>query len=98
MITVVVIDESNEPVTELSTTIKDDSGRIYDIQSDPGIFPGVYTVMDDSYVMELTTEPKRFIFTGVKESLSTRGEFFVVTDECNCHVDKFAGPDTLVLR
>jgi len=98
MITVVVVDEMNIPVLGLATIVKDDSGKVYDVYNDPMIFPGHYTVMDDNYVTELTTQPKRFIFTGVKDSLTVNGEFFVNTDKCNCHVEKVSGPDTLILR
>ena len=60
MITVVVVDELNFPVTTgLLTTVKDDSGRVYNFVNDQQIFPGHYTVMDDNYVGELTTQPKR---------------------------------------
>jgi hypothetical protein len=98
MITVVVVDSTNNHVLGLITTVKDDSGRVYRVNNDPTIFPGHYTVMDDNYVTELSTQPKRFLFTGVKDSLTVNGEFFINTDECNCHIEKVSGPDTLVLR
>ena len=98
MITVAVVDEMNVPVLGLTTEVKDDSGKVYDVYNDPLIFPGHYTVMDDNYTRELTTQPKRFIFTGIKDSLTVNGEFFVNTDECKCHVEKVSGPDTLILR
>jgi hypothetical protein len=98
MITVVVVDEMNVPVLGLATTVKDDSGKVYDVYNDPLIFPGHYTVMDDNHTSELNTQPKRFIFTGVKDSLTVNGEFFINTDECRCHVEKVSGPDTLILR
>jgi len=98
MITVVVVDTSNNLVLGLTTMVKDDSGKVYDVYNDPLFFPGHYTVMDDNYVSELTTQPKRFIFTGVKDSLTINGEFFVNTDDCNCHIEKISGPDTLILR
>ncbi|HSW56444.1 MAG TPA: hypothetical protein VLH59_15270 [Ignavibacteriaceae bacterium] len=98
MITVVVVDSTKNLVLGLTTNVKDDSGKVYDVYNDPMIFPGHYTVMDDNYVSELTTQPKRFIFTGVKNSLTVNGEFFVNTDKCHCHVEKVSGPDTLMLR
>jgi len=98
MITVAVVDEMNVPVLGLTTVVKDDSGKVYNVYNDPLIFPGHYTVMDDNYTKELTTQPKRFIFTGVKDSLTVNEEFFVNTDECKCHVEKVSGPDTLILR
>jgi hypothetical protein len=98
MITVVVVDTSNNLVLGLATTVKDDSGKVYDVYNDPLFFPGHYTVMDDNYVSELSTQPKRFLFTGVKDSLTVNGEFFVNTDKCKCHIEKVSGPDTLILR
>jgi hypothetical protein len=98
MITVVVVDTLNNLVLGLTTTVKDDSGKVYDVYNDPTFFPGHYTVMDDNYTRELTIHPKRFLFTGVKDSLTVNGEFFINTDECKCHVKKVSGPDTLILR
>lgn len=98
MITVVVVDTTDNLVLNLTTTVKDDSGKVYNVYYDPTIFPGHYTVMDDNYVSELSTNPKRFLFTGSKNSLSVNGEFFINTDKCKCHVEKVSGPDTLILR
>jgi len=98
MITVAVVDEMNVPVLDLTTVVKDDSGKVYNVYNDPLIFPGHYTVMDDNYTRELTTQPKRFLFMGVKDSLTVNGEFFINTDKCKCHVEKVSGPDTLILR
>ena len=98
MITVVVVDSVNNLVLGLTTTVRDDSGKVYNVYNDPTIFPGHYTVMDDNHVNELSTKPKRFLFTGTKDSLKVNGEFFINIDECKCHVEKVSGPDTLVLR
>ena len=98
IIMVVVVDDSNNLVAGLVTTVKDDSGKVYDVYNDPLIFPGHYTVMDDNFVMELSPLSKRFIFTGAKDSLTVDGEFFVNTDDCICHVQKVSGPDTLILN
>jgi hypothetical protein len=98
MITVVVKDEFNNPVTGLNTTVKDNSGKTHNFPNEPNFFPGHHTVMDDNYVRELTTLPKRFIFSGSNDSLSVAAEFLINTDECNCHVYKTSGADTLVLR
>lgn len=98
MITVIVVDSAGNPVTGLTATVKDNAGKIYTFINDPHIFPGHYTVMDDSYVMELSTLPKRFIFSGVKDSMSVSSEYLICTDECNCHVSKVSGIDTLILK
>ncbi len=98
IIMVVVVDDSTNLVSGLLTTVQDDSGRVYDVYNDPFIFPGHYTVMDDNFVAELSPQPKRFLFTGVKDTLITEGEFFINTDDCICHVQKVSGPDTLVLN
>lgn len=98
MITVVVADSANNLVLGLTTTVRDDSGKVYNVYNDPTIFPGHYTVLDDNYVNEVSTKPKRFLFIGTKDSLTINSEFFINTDECKCHVEKVSGPDTLVLR
>lgn len=98
MITVLVVDEMNNPVPGLNTTVKDDSGKIFDFLHDPFLFPGYYTVMDDNYTREFSTVPRLILFTGIKDSLSVSADFFINTDDCFCHIEKVSGPDTLVLR
>lgn len=98
MITVLVVDEMNDPVSGLNTTVKDESGRTFGFLHDPFFFPGYYTVMDDNYTREFSPIPKLILFTGIKDSQSVSADFFINTDDCHCHIEKVSGPDTLVLR
>ena len=66
MITVVVVDEMNVPVLGLTTVVKDDSGKVYDVYNDPLIFPGQYTVMDDNYVKRAYNPTQEVSFYGRK--------------------------------
>jgi hypothetical protein len=90
-----VTDENNSPVSGLITTVKDESGKIYDVSEYRLSEPGFYNVMNDSYVLNFSTFPKKIIFTGTSDSLEVSGIFFINTDECRCHVHKVTGPDSL---
>ena len=96
IITVVVLDQNNSFVPGLAVTVKDESGKIYDVSKYQYPFPGIYNVMTDEYVRNFSTLPRRIIFTGESDSLIVNGSFFINTDECRCHVNKVSGPDTLV--
>lgn len=97
-ITVLVIDEMNNPVTGLMTSVKDESGKTFEFIQDPFFFPGYYTVMDDNATQEFSPIPKLILFEGTKDSLRVFADFFINTDDCFCHIQKVSGPDTLVLR
>ncbi len=97
-ITVLVVDEMNQPVTGLITTVKDESGKTFEFIQDPFFFQGFYIVMDDNYTREFSPIPKLILFTGLKDSLIVTAEFLINTDDCFCHIEKVSGPDTLVLR
>lgn len=96
-VTVYVIDDMNNPVENLVTTIMDENGKEYGL-SEPPFFTGYYSVMTDVYVNDFTIHPKKILFEGIKDSLTVNAEFFINTDECNCHINKVSGPDTLVLN
>ncbi len=95
IMTVVVLDENNSYVQGLAVTIKDESGKIYDVSEYQYPFPGIYNVMTDEYVRNFSTIPRKIIFAGEWDSLKVSGNFFINTDECRCHVHKVSGPDTL---
>jgi len=98
MITVLVVDEMNNPVSGLNTIVKDESGKTFEFLHDPFLFHGYYTVMDDNYTREFSPIPKLILFTGIKDSLSVSADFFINTDDCFCHIEKVSGSDRLVLR
>jgi len=54
--------------------------------------------MTDGYQNDFSIRPGKIFFTGTKNNLEVTGEYLFNTDECRCHVNKVAGPDTLVLK
>lgn len=97
-ITIFVTDVSNDPVTGLDVSIKDEQGKIYTFPQEPPFMPGIYIIMTDNNLFDFSIYPKKIIFEGTKDSLFVRAEFFINTDKCKCHINKVNGPDTLILR
>jgi len=94
--TINVIDSSSTPVDSLVTTIRNSRGKIFtNYQFHKEL--GTYWLMKDSYIQEFTISPTTIIFTGTKDSISVDAGFLFNTDNCKCHVNKVAGPDTLVI-
>jgi hypothetical protein len=97
---IIVIDSSGDPVDSLTTRITNSSGREFD--SHGSYFPngprGRYWIMDDSYKSEFTNLPTTIFFDGTKEDVTAEAAFLFNTGECKCHVNKVAGPDTVVVQ
>lgn len=94
-----VYNQNHQPAILDSTIVKNKStGKVYTFYNQ--IAPGgeYYTVMDDTYVNEFETIPEVIIFTGIKDTSKVTGEFLINTDECKCHINKVAGPDTLIIN
>jgi len=97
---IIVVDSSGDPVDSLITRITNSSGR--ELTSHGSYFTsgrgGRYWIMDDSYKNELTNRPTTIFFDGTKENVIAEAAFLINTDECKCHVNKVAGPDTVVAQ
>ncbi|MBU2444414.1 MAG: hypothetical protein KJ666_02410 [Bacteroidetes bacterium] len=99
MYTVLVIDNTNQPVDSLNVEIKNvKTGRLYLFLEKIYLGKGVYQVMNDSYTKEFTQWPEKVLFKGTKNGAVIESEYFFNTDECKCHVYKISGKDTLVIN
>lgn len=99
MYTVIVIDNTNQPVDSLNVEIKnEETGRLYLFLEKIYLGKGVYQVMNDSYTKEFTQWPEKVLFKGTKSGAVIESEYFFNTDECQCHVYKISGKDTLVIN
>lgn len=97
MHTVLILDENNQPAENLQTTVTNEKGVVLEITSSfPE--PGVYVVMDDSHTGEFTTVPEKIFFSATGRGKSVSAEYLFNTDKCKCHVNKAAGPDTLIVN
>ena len=95
---IIVINSSGDPVDSLITRITNSSGKEFSFHGSyfPNDSEGRYWIMDDSYKNEFTIRPTTIFFDGTKENVSAEAAFLINTDECKCHVNKVAGPDTVV--
>jgi len=98
---VTVVDTLGVPVDSLIVTIKDKDGDELDVQQESYPFgPGKYAVLNDSFTHIFCTcgTTQKIYFSATDGSRTTTGEFLFNTDDCKCHINKVAGPDTLVLN
>ncbi len=96
-ISVLITNESGDPLEGLTTTVMDEKGKLYILQNNTPL-SGYYTVMSDKYVQDFSTAAKKILFTAASDSGSANGQYFINTDKCRCHILKLSGPDTLVIK
>jgi hypothetical protein len=100
ILTVTVVDSLDHPVDSLLVNITDEFGRtIKPLYKQLSYQPGLYVVVDDSYVDNLSTEPLLIYFTASDSIGRTANTIFIVnTDDCQCHVQKISGPTKIELK
>jgi len=97
LINIVVLDTLFSPVDSLSLSVQNvATGKQYNFNQNNVHYKGQFTVFDDSRESELTPDPAPFKVTGYKDSLSFEDIFQFYSD--GCHVRKFSGPDTVIIR
>ena len=95
-----VVDGNGAPVDSAMITVKNlKTGKEYKFErhSSP-LETGVYEIMHDGYMKDFTDGPVPVGVTAMKQGGSATGIWQFAADDCNCHVWKASGPDTLVLR
>ncbi|MCX8010608.1 MAG: hypothetical protein N3A61_05600 [Ignavibacteria bacterium] len=97
MYTVLVLDSKNQPVDSLDVVVKNKkTGKVYIFMEKIYLGKGVYQVMNDRYLEDFSSDfPSAVLFTASKSGVSVEAEYWFITDNCNCHVSKVAGSDTL---
>lgn len=100
MITVNIADQNSNPAKlDSISIINKRSEKNYEFSGE--IFPGaegIYAVMTDEYVGEISTGGDEIIFKGFVDNDSVEANYIISTDECKCHVNKTAGPDSLFVN
>jgi len=97
---ITIVDSLGNPVDSLITRITNSRGREFTPNSlyYQRSSEGKYWMMGDSYKNEFTVRPTSIYFEGAKEGVTAEAAFLFNTDECKCHVNKVAGPDTIVAQ
>lgn len=98
---VTIVDTLGVPVDSLDIIVKDKDGDELDILQENNIFgAGRYTVLTDSFTKMFCPcgTPEKIYFTAAKRNRIASAEYFFNTDDCQCHINKVSGPDTLVIN
>ncbi|NOX17084.1 MAG: hypothetical protein GXO87_02240 [Chlorobi bacterium] len=97
---VFILDSEGVPLDSLQTLmINETTGDT--LANNNGAFVyerGMYWLIDDNYVKDLTTAPQTFIFTAENGATSVGAVYQFATDNCKCHIEKVSGPDTLRIK
>ncbi len=99
--TVLITDANRNPIDSLSITVKDKDGNKLNIEQNYFQFvPGRYVVLNDGFLNLLCGKllPQKFFFSATDGKKIVSAEYLFNTGDCCCHIQKFEGPDTLVLR
>lgn len=95
-----VYTKDGKPIDGMQTRVEDpESGRVYFYYTHPFDYyvPGGYLVMNDKFVKELPFQPIMLEITLRNDSLMIEQMLWFNVDDCRCHIQKTAGPDTLYI-
>ena len=92
------VDQSGEAVEDIEVTVTQARTGEVLLENQGFGSRGYYVVASDAVKDKLLGSGEVLNVTGVKDSLQFEESFVVgVPGDCRCHVQKFAGPDTLYL-
>jgi len=95
----VVIGPDGNPVDSMAVIVKDPaSGTVYQLLSGYPPYSHWNLVMSDQFRQNFSNTPKKIIFIAEKDTLRVEQEYSIISDNCNCHVYKAAGPDTIYIK
>ena len=97
---VTVVDAAGDPATDVTLTRT--NLRTSEVLEPTWLgqsVPGTYLVADDGLIDAFSSEGDTVRVTGVQGAATFAADFvFAAPEPCRCHVDKLAGPDTVVIR
>ena len=92
-----VLDSSGLPVDSLTITVTNArTDEIYDVRQ-PQYEAGLYFVLDDGFRTKIRSYGDPILVHGAGDNLEFDAEFIIGLDENACHVEKLAGPETVLL-
>ena len=97
--TATVVDGGGAPVLDATvavTRVRD--GFSYDVDQGQGISGGGrYIILDDGFKGEVAEGGEAVRVVVSKDGASVTGDYVFASDDCDCHISKISGPDTLTL-
>jgi hypothetical protein len=96
--TVLVLDDASQPVTDADLTVTNRrTGRRLQSGWLGLLAPGYYTVADDAMLSEFSAAGDSVRVVGTSPAGSFSADFLFQPDACACHLQRVAGPDTIVV-
>ena len=99
---VYITDSNHVPIDSLITIVtntktnfvyRTDSSSITNLLH----IPGWYMVLNDGNMKYFTTIPETVIFHAMNQTYNISQQFSFYVDDCNCHLQKASGPDSLIV-
>jgi hypothetical protein len=95
---VAVIDDASQPVPDAQLTATNRrTGRTLTSGWLGQLVPGSYVIADDGMLSEFSGDGDTVRVVGTKGGASFTADFVFAPDACGCHLQKVAGPETVVL-
>ena len=97
--TVTVVDAQGQPTADVEISATRVSDGLDLTPDDMGVGqPGVYVILTDNAIGEVTSEGTRVEVVGTRGETSFRTEFVLNRDVRRCHVSQVSGPGTVHLE
>jgi hypothetical protein len=95
-----VVDAAGTPLAGLDVVVTNErTGSTLDVDQESGGFgTGMYAVITDSNVNEVSEDGDRLHFRATDGTRVAEGTFVVGRDRCACHIVREEGPEQLVAR
>jgi hypothetical protein len=96
--TVTVLDDASQPAQNVALTRTNlRTGKVLE----PGwlglLVAGTYLVADDGQTKDFSTNGDTLRVTGTQGGASFTADFVFAADACGCHLQRVAGPDTVII-
>lgn len=98
MYSLTILDNNNTPIDSVNITVTNKlSNQVYDLSDyDYDFLPkGEYIIFHDGFKRDLSTVIEVIVVESEIDSTTVQTELGFNTDECNCHVQKAFGPDSI---
>jgi hypothetical protein len=96
--TLAVLDDAAQPVPDGNLTVTNlRSGRTLVSGWLGQVAPGFYIIVDDGMLREFSSQGDAVRVEGRTQAGSFTADFVFAPDACRCHMQRIAGPDTVMI-
>ncbi len=94
-LTVSIVDNNDRPIKGLNIELIDNKGLTYKIDDELNNYIQDYVIFSDGYMNLLGKIPEIFFVKAYNDSINIIEPYSFGKDNCNCHVYKVSGKDTI---